>query len=152
MLAGTTGYRYCLLTVRDESGRSYFLEGASESPFAGMRDVPGSFSVGQGLVGWVFKNQTPVYTGDKETAGAVGMPLFGLDTAPEEYKSVICHPIVFSKKTRGVLILADSRPLPVTEELKVFVGMVAENLALFLENLHLRTRLDALRPASPASR
>jgi signal transduction protein with GAF and PtsI domain len=149
LLAQTTGYRYCLLSVRDESGRSYFLEGASESPFAGLRDVPGSFSVGQGLVGWVFKNQTPVYSGDKETAGAVGLPLFGLEASAEAYKSVICQPIVFSRRTRAVLVLADQRSLPVTEELKAFVAMVAENLALFLENLHLRTRLDAARPARP---
>lgn len=151
LLVQTTGYRFCMLTVRDESGRSYFLEGASESPFAGLRDVPGSFSVGQGLVGWVFKNQTPVYTGDKETAGAVGLPLFGLEASAEEYKSVICHPIIFSRKTRGVLILADQRSLPVTDELKTFVGMVAEHLALFLENLHLRTLLDASRSSRPAT-
>lgn len=152
LLAKTTGYRVCLLSVRDESGRSYFLEGASENPFAGRRDAPGSFSVGQGLVGWVFKNQTPVYSGDRETAGAVNLPLFGLEEAAEAFKSVICQPIIFSRKTRGVLTLADQRSLPVTEELKTFVAMVAENLALFLENLHLRTRLDAAaRHSSPPS-
>jgi signal transduction protein with GAF and PtsI domain len=149
LLAQTTGYRYCMLSVRDESGRSYFLEGASESPFAGLREAPGSFSVGQGLVGWVFKNQTPVYSGDKEAAGAVGLPLFGLEATDEEYKSVICQPVIFSRRTRGVLILADQRSLPVAEELKTFVAMVAEHLALFLENLHLRTRLDAARPSRP---
>jgi signal transduction protein with GAF and PtsI domain len=153
LLSQTTGYGACMLSVRDESGRSYFLEGATESPFSGMREVPRSFSVGQGLVGWVFKNQTPVYSGDKETAGTVGLPLFGLEDEGGEYTSVICQPVVFSRKTRGVLTLADRRPLPVTEELKAFVAMVAENLALFLENLHLRIRLDtaarASRPPSP---
>ena len=149
LLSQTTGYRYCLLSVRDESGRSYFLEGASENPFAGFREAPESFSVGQGLVGWVFKNQTPVYSGDKESVGAVGLPLFGLDVPSGEYKSVMCLPIVFSRKTRGVLTLADARPLPVTEEVKAFVAMVAENLALFLENLHLKTRLDTGRPSRP---
>ncbi len=141
LLAATTGYRYCLLAVRDESGRSYYLEGANESPFHGGREATMRFTVGQGLVGWVFKNQTPVYSGEKDEAGATGLPLFGLDIAAAECKSVLCLPIRFSRKTRGVLTLADPRPLPVTEELKTFVAMVAENLALFLENLHLRTRL-----------
>ena len=57
--------------------------------------------------------------------------------------TVICLPIAFSKKTRAVLTLADPRPLPVAEDLKTFVGMVSESLALFLENLHLRTRLGS---------
>jgi GAF domain-containing protein len=143
LLSQTTGYRHCILTVRDESGRSYYLEGANESPFPGGRDVPQKFSVGQGLVGWVFKNQTPVYSGETDDPGAARLPLFGLDVPAGEYKSVICLPIHFSKKTRGVLTLADPRSLPVTEELKAFVAMVAENLALFLENLHLRTRVGA---------
>ncbi len=143
LLSQTTGYRHCILTVRDESGRSYFLEGANESPFSGFREAPQRFSVGQGLVGWVFKNETPVYSGEKDAAGAAGMPLFGLDVPAGEFKSVICLPLHFSKKTRGVLVLADPRPLPITEELKAFVSLVADNLALFLENLHLKTRLDA---------
>jgi len=149
LLSEATGYRHCLLSVRDESGRSYFLEGASETPFAGPREALQRFSVGQGLVGWVFKNQTPVSSGDKDTAGTAGLPLFGLDVPAGEFKSVICLPIIFSRKTRGVLTLADQRALPVTEELKAFVSMVAENLALFLENLHFRTRLDVSRPARP---
>jgi GAF domain-containing protein len=142
LLSKTTGYRYCILTVRDESGRSYYLEGANETPFPG-EGAPQKFSVGQGLVGWVFKNQTPVYSGEADDPGASRLPLFGLDVAAVDCKSVICVPVHFSKKTRGVLTLADPRPQPVTEELKAFVSMVAENLALFLENLHLRTRLDA---------
>jgi len=146
LLAQATGYRYCLLSVRDESGRSYFLEGASENPFPDPRAAPQSFSVGQGLVGWVFKNQTPVTSGDAES-GAAGLPLFGLDVPAGEYKSVVCLPVNFSRKTRGVLTLADERPLPVTEELKAFGAMVAENLALFLENLYLKTRLEAGRPS-----
>lgn len=146
LLSRTTGFQYCLLAVRDESGRSYYLEGASESPFTGGRNGPQRFSVGQGLVGWVFKNQAPVYSGEKDESGTTGLPLFGLDVATGEFKSVICLPIRFSRLTRGVLTLADRRPLPVTEELKAFVTMVAENLALFLENLHLRTRLG--RPSA----
>ncbi len=146
LLSKTTGYRYCLLAVRDESGRSYFLEGANENPLSGERDASQRFSMGQGLVGWVFRNQTPVYTGEADEAGTARLPLFGLDLPAAECKSVICLPLHFSKKTRGVLTLADPRPLPLNEELKAFVGMVADNLALFLENLHLRTRLGAPSP------
>ncbi|MHC1789541.1 GAF domain-containing protein [Solidesulfovibrio sp.] len=139
LLSEATGFRHAILTVRDESGRSYYLEGANDSPFPAGRTVPTRFSVGQGLVGWVFKNQKPVFSGDKDEASR--LPLFGLDVPTGDFKSVVCLPIHFSRKTRGVLTLADARPLPVTEELKAFVGTVAENLALFLENLHLRTRL-----------
>ena len=84
-----------------------------------------------------------------EEGGLVGDFRRVLDVPAGEFKSVICLPIIFSRKTRGVLTLADQRALPVTEELKAFASMVAENLALFLENLHFRTRLDVSRPARP---
>lgn len=150
LLAQATEFRCCLLSVRDESGRSYFLEGASESPFPDPRQAPRSFSVGQGMVGWVFKHQAPITSGEEESSGAAALPLFGLDVPSREYKSVICLPINFSRKTRGVLTLADERPLPVTEDLKMFGTMVAEHLALFLENLYLKTRLEAERASRAA--
>ena len=122
-LSLATGFSHCILTVRDESGRSYYLEGASENPLPGSREGSLRFPMGQGLVGWVFKNQTPVYSGEVDEAGANRLPLFGLDVPSPDFKSVICLPVHFSKKTRGVLTLADEKYQPVTEELKAFVAM-----------------------------
>jgi len=139
LLSNVTGFRHCFMAVRDESGRYYYLEGSNLPLFADPMHAPRRFSVGQGMVGWVFKNNAPVYSGDKESGTASA---FGKDAPGGHFKTVICEPLVFSKRTRGVLVLADDRPMPLTEELRAFSSLVAEYLTLFLENLHLKSRLS----------
>jgi GAF domain-containing protein len=50
-------------------------------------------------------------------------------------------PLIVHKKTRGVLVLGDLHVVAINDELKIFVQMVAEYLALFLENLYLKNKL-----------
>lgn len=141
LLSETAGFRVCFLAVRDESGRGYYIEGANRSPLARSEDMGKRIPMGQGLIGWVFKHGAAVYSGERDAPTAASMPLFGPEIASGDYKSVVCLPIAFSKRTRGVLVLADETPGSLTGELKVFLTMIAEYLALFLENLHQRIRL-----------
>jgi len=141
MLAEVTGFDNVFLAVRDEDGRHFYIEGASQPILLGKtQDV--LFPLGSGLVGWSFKNSAPLFTGDKEASGA-SSPLFGQggDTAP--MASVILLPMTVSKATRGVLGFASEVPLVLNDSLKSFVQTVAEHLALFLENLYLKNRLRA---------
>jgi GAF domain-containing protein len=60
-------------------------------------------------------------------------------------KSVICLPLVVHKRTRGVLVLADENGRDIDGTLKRFAVTIADYLALFLENLYLKNRLQQQR-------
>lgn len=140
VVGAASGFTSCFLTVRDESGRHYFVEGATRHPVRGAgrgQDYP----IGNGAVGWVFKNGVPLFSGERETASR--MALFGKDVVTPPFASLICLPLNFHRRTRGVLVLADERAIAPTEELKSFLTLVANNLALFLENLYLKNRLTS---------
>ncbi|MFZ5812401.1 MAG: GAF domain-containing protein [Thermodesulfobacteriota bacterium] len=141
ILSETSGFAYCFLAVRDESGNSYSLDAMNRGLFENPLDAPRKFSMGQGLIGWVFKNHSSAFVGDGESTAA-STPLFGKDVPAAEFRSVICMPLVFAKRTRAVLVLADERPLGFGPDIKGFVHMVSEYLVLFLENLHLKSRLS----------
>jgi len=140
-LSEATGFSACFLAVRDESGQGYYLEGPSRGVFEHPLDAPKKFTMGQGLIGWVFKNNSPAFLGDGETAAAPA-PLFGKDVPATEFRSVICLPLAFARRTRAVLVLADERPLGFGRDAKEFARMASEYLVLFLENLHLKSRLS----------
>jgi GAF domain-containing protein len=139
-LSDTTGFSSCFLAVRDESGQGYYLDGPSHGVFEHPLDAPKKFTVGQGLIGWVFKNNSPAFVGDGESTTAPA-PLFGKDVPAVEFRSVICLPLIFARRTRAVLVLADERPLGFGPDIMDFARMTSEYLVLFLENLHLKSRL-----------
>jgi GAF domain-containing protein len=141
VLSEATGFSACFLAVRDESGHGYYLEGPSRGVFEHPLDAPKKFTLGQGLIGWVFKNNSPAFVGDGESVTAPA-PLFGKDVSAAEFCSVICLPLTFARRTRAVLILADQRPLAFGPDIKEFARMTSEYLVLFLENLHLKSRLS----------
>jgi len=139
-LSQSTGFSVCFMAARDERGEGYFLEGLSQDVVPSV-DLDGhKFSIDSGLLGWVFKHGTPVFSGQEH--GPAGLPLFGKELSVKQFKSVICLPLKVHKKTRGILVLADQEALPVDEELKEFVHLVGDYLGLFLENLYLKSRLS----------
>lgn len=139
-LARDTGFDYCFFAARDEWGRNYYLEGCTRELIfdADPRDL---LPVGSGLVGWVFKNGQPIYSGENDCAGALS-PVFGRHVKTPELRSIICLPILANRVTRGVLGLAHHEALPLSESLRNFSEMAADHLALFLENLYLKSRLQ----------
>jgi transcriptional regulator with GAF, ATPase, and Fis domain len=74
-------------------------------------------------------------------SGTQSSPLYGKLAAHPGFQSVICLPLTIGRITRGVLVFASENPKEIPEELKVFCQMASEHLALFLENLYLRSRL-----------
>ncbi|MFW6324808.1 MAG: GAF domain-containing protein, partial [Desulfovibrionales bacterium] len=129
ILSRSTGFELCFLAVRDEWGKEYALDGWNREIFAdgGNR----SFSMSSGLIGWVFKNNTPVFSGEKGT-GPADISVFGKEMDCLTCKSVICLPLNVNKKTRGVLVLADRRALHIPDDLKLFLFIVSDYLAKFL--------------------
>ena len=140
LLAQSTAFPYCFLAVRDEWGKGYFLEGWNEKGFVDSQCMGEKFRIGSGVVGWTFKHHQPVFTEDAGTSSE-GVSLFGKDVGPQ-MKSVICLPLVVHKRTRGVLVLADEHGRTIDSTLKRFAVTIADYLALFLENLYLKNRLQ----------
>ncbi|THB71122.1 MAG: GAF domain-containing protein [Desulfovibrio sp.] len=139
ILSETTGFPYCFFASRGPDGDTYALEGSS-TPMFGDDDTGLEFDIQTGLLGWVFKNNAPVFTGMEETKGAPS-PLFGKEASAPETLSVICLPLHFQRSTRAVLCLAHDESVEIDASLKDFSLMVAEYLTLFLENLYQKTQL-----------
>ena len=143
ILGENTGFQYCFLAVRDEWGSEYSIEGANRMILEGEENGRRSFAIGSGLVGWVFKNNRPVFTGERES-GPSDIPLLGRDLNAPAFRSAACLPLIVHRKTRGVLVLADQENLVVTDHLKSFLVLVSDYLASFLENLYLKNKLMLL--------
>ncbi|WP_028575201.1 GAF domain-containing protein [Desulfonatronovibrio hydrogenovorans] len=140
VLTGSTGFRYCFMAARDEVGQGYFVEGLSRELVSGVDLSVHKFNMDAGLLGWVFKHGSPIFSGQEE--GPAGLSLFGKEFSSQNFRSVICLPLVVHKKTRGVLVLADPDSIYINSEMRAFVQMVGDYLALFLENLYLKSRVN----------
>lgn len=138
-LSRYTGFSYCFFASRDGKGGGYFLEG-SNRPLLSDHDSGKKFDINEGIVGWVFRNQTMVSTSN-EGDSRVSKRLLNRDMEIPHLKSVICLPIVVNMRTRGVLVLADHAG-EIPQGMKRFLQLVAEHFSLFLENLYLRNKLQ----------
>ncbi len=153
MVAGTSGYSHAFLTVIDQRGSSFYVEGENQPILHRGDSKSMEYPLGSGLVGWVYKNNEPVFI-EENGAGQATTSLLGASASTREFLSVICLPLVFQRKTRGVLVLAHENSKRIDEDLKDFLFMVSEYLTQFLENLFLKSRLaearTALQKVSPA--
>lgn len=150
LLSHTTGFEHVFLAVRDSTGAHYTLEGATK-PLLPPGKEQESFDFGMGLVGWVFKNNVSFFTGEHEATVELS-PLFGKKIKTPPVKSAVCLPLVVHRIARGVLGLAHPEPVVIDAAMKTFLQMVSDQLALFLENLYLKHRLqEAPRPISQAN-
>ncbi len=149
LMVTMTGFAYGALCTRDEKGESYSVEGES-SPMLRRREGSGlSFPMTHGVVGWVFRNGTPVISGGAE--GAPETQLVGKGSDLPQFQTIMAMPMIIQRKTRGVLCLAHDTPVEVSAETQDFVRMATEHLALFLENLYVKYRLkDLYRATRPA--
>ena len=140
LLSEASDFEYAFLCIADPEGERYYIEGAT-LPLMPDKDAEKGFPIGSGVLGWIFKNDKPVVSGEEDSGGS---PLFGRDVATPEFASTICLPLMYHRKTRAVLCLASEQAREVSDPLKDFVASVADHLCLFLENLYLRSRLEQL--------
>ncbi len=137
LLSAGSGFSTVFLTVADEWEQTFWVEGVNSHADLGISSGE-KIKVGSGLIGWIFKNQVPVFLGDEGSRNRRSGSLFGGHLATPEYASVICLPIMIDKKIRAVLTLADLDEVTISRDIKSFCGMVADYLSLFLENLYLK--------------
>ncbi|WP_432736289.1 GAF domain-containing protein [Maridesulfovibrio sp. FT414] len=153
MTAGASGFSHAFLTVIDQRGASFYVEGESQPILHRGDSKSVRYPLGSGLVGWVYKNNEPIFIEENGTAQAA-TSLLGASATTRDFLSVICLPLVFQRKTRGVLVFAHENSKRIDEDLKDFLFMVSEYLTQFLENLLLKSRLaearSALQQVAPA--
>lgn len=129
-----TGFSYASFCVTDAAQERYYLE--CEVPQV-VSDGSGdqAFPINMGLVGWVFRNNSPVHHGGLDSNPAA--PMYGKG-APAYFQSLIILPVSYHRKVRAVFCLASPNHLDITEGIKSFASMVADQLGLFLENMYLK--------------
>ena len=143
LLSEYTQFSFTFFASRDERGQGFYLEGWNRPLFVSPENHKQKFNISSGMIGWVFRNHTPISTADKDTS-TEGTPVFDKRYKAPHFQSVICLPLVVRMKTRGVLVIADESKKPISKELKNFLLIVADQLALFLENLYLRNKVHQL--------
>ena len=72
--------------------------------------------------------------------------VFGKLPDMPDFQAAMCMPVMVNKSTRGVLCLAHTSPRQIDESMRSFVRQAVDHLALFLENLYLKTRLRTMLP------
>lgn len=149
IVSEATGFEYCLFATRDASGDAYTVEGESRQLLLHDGGSP-TFPMGNGIVGWVFRNDAPVFS--EGTDGSPAAALFGKGVHMPVFQSVMCLPVIVHKVTRGVLCFAQSEPRRMSDELRDFSRMSVDIVALFLENLYLRNRLRQTLPQAQVQR
>lgn len=142
-LAGATGFDYCAFASVEKPGETYCVE-AESARLLLLDDQPRVLPMGSGIAGWVFRNDQPVEAVGAE--GASASVLFGKQPEMPDFQAAICMPVIINKSTKGVLCLAHSSTRQVDESLRSFVRQAVDHLALFLENLYLKTRLRTMLP------
>ncbi len=140
----TTKFDYCAFASIDHSGENYILEGES-TPILLKEHANITLPLSSGIVGWLLRDegQAIFFEGFNES----GPPsFFGNFPDFPAFRAVICMPIVVDKSVRGVLCLGRYDAHVMDEALRSFVHQSLDHLALFLENLYLKSRLHALLP------
>ena len=138
-----TGFDYCAFASCSPDGQNYTIEGETSQLMLDGHN-PASLPINSGIVGWVFRNEQPVFS--ETSVEAPSTALFGKVGDISNFLTVMCLPIIISQSTRGVICLAHTTNTSMPEVMRSFVRQSADHMALFLENLYLKNRLRELLP------
>ncbi len=143
-MASATKFKYCAFASIDSMGDSYNVEGES-TPLLLQGNQHITIPLSNGIVGWILRDESqPIFS--EGFSESVAPSIFGKIEDFPTFRAVICMPVMVNKSVRGVLCLANPEPQVMDEALRSFVHQCVDNLALFLENLYLKSRLHQLLP------
>jgi GAF domain-containing protein len=149
LMSGLTGFSYTLLCTRNADGKSYSVEGENSERLLRPGGRSPLFPMSSGVVGWVFRNGAPLDGNSPD--GLPETPVLSREAGLPRFQTVSALPLVIQRRTRGVLCLAHETPLRVTAAMRDCMRMAADHMALFLENLFVKSRLrDLHREAESA--
>jgi hypothetical protein len=138
-MAAAADMDHGFLAVRGEEEGQYHVEGCWPPGLLSRADR-GPLPMSAGVVGWVFRHNAAMASGQAQPGGLPKV-LFGANSRLPAYGRMVCLPLTFQRRVRGVLVVAGEAPGPVDEDLMTFLRLAADNLTLFLENLYLKNRL-----------
>lgn len=147
VVARAMRFDYCAFATLQEDGASYCLE-AESVPLLLANGQPLCLPLGNGITGWVFSNEQPVFA----DASASGSALFGKLPDIPDFPTAACLPVMVNKTCRGVLCVAHTEPVRIDEPMRAFARQAVDHLSLFLENLYLKNRLRAFLPKATLQR
>ncbi len=139
LILSVTGFSYVTLCTLDPGYETFSVEAESSPLLWKNGECPPSMPLTSGLVGWVFRNGCEVVTGGED--GAPDTQLVGKPYDTTSFQSMMAMPLVIQKRTRGVLCLCSEVPQKNCDLTKDFVRMGTDHVALFLENLYVKSRL-----------
>lgn len=139
LLTSVTSCDYGVFCYSDPASGEYVVEGETSPLVWKPRAQAPVFSVNGGAIGWVFRNGEMLFS--NAPGGMPESSLFGRGVVAPHFQTIMALPLVMQRKTRGVLCFAKESPLQITDEMRDFVYMASEHLALFLENLYVKCRL-----------
>ncbi|MDL2307677.1 GAF domain-containing protein [Desulfovibrio sp. OttesenSCG-928-C06] len=142
IISKASGYEYCALCTKLPDGENYIIEGENYPLLVKEPDKAKVYNLSRGMVGWVFRNSAPLFSGGE--AGTPEAPLLGRPEDVPAFQSSLAYPLIIQRKVRGVLCLASKPTMPISDDLQDFTRMAAEHLGLFLENLYVKCRLRDL--------
>lgn len=148
-ISAASEFEYCAFATLQENGEHYCLE-CESVPLLLSGGQMLRLPLGSGLVGWVFRNPRAIYA--EEGGLAPTTALFGKLPDMPDFPAAICMPVMVNKACKGVLCLANTEPRPIEENLRGFISMAVDHLSLFLENLYLKSRLQAYLPKANLQR
>lgn len=139
VMARALRFDYCAFATLQEDGASYCLE-AESAPLLLANGQPLCLPLGNGITGWVFRNEQPVFAESSTSATA----LFGKLPDIPDFPTVVCMPVMVNKTCRGVLCGAHTETVEIDDAMRNFSRQAVDHLSLFLENLYLKNRIRNL--------
>lgn len=145
LLARSGEFEYVAFSSSAEGSSTYTIEGENTPLLIDDQgNLPELSLATGGLVGWVFRNESPIY--GEGIDGSPVAPLYGKLPDIPEFQSAVCLPVVLNKMTCGVLCFAGTNPRAFSEHLRAFLRITVSQLTHRLESLSLRHRLKSLLP------
>lgn len=141
IVSKASGFEYAALCTLGPDGTFFNVEGENYPLLCTDRQQL-NYPLSSGMVGWVFRNGTPLSSGG--TDGSPDAPLLGRGSSTPAFQSLLTLPLIIQRKVRGVLCLASEAPVDTGSEVQEFARMASEHLSLFLENLFVKCRLRDL--------
>lgn len=149
LLAAVTSFDYIAFATKPDGSTSYIVE-SEHPPLLNQQGEQTELPVGNGIVGWVFRNEEGVH--NEGTNVAASTPIFGKSPQVPEFACSICLPVVVDRCTCGVLCLAGMAPRKFSPELRDFARLVADDTARLLETITLRYKVHSLMPKASVQR
>ncbi len=134
LLSTSLDFEYIAFTSLSDKKEHFYIDGEYPQVIE-QKD----FGFNGGLIGWVYKNEEPIYNDGKTNTN--NLPLFSKNDGLPVFLSSVCIPIKVEKNIAAVLCMASESPKDFSNEFRMIMRVLSEDLAQFLEIVALRYKV-----------